>query len=136
MCDVGVFTIPTSGDTQVAEVHDDDAVCSGLKTARQGRWDEGSTLLGYLEDETARYFEELGLTPTQTAAPCSDVMYSCRVVPSASSIGDDRNWVMAEQVRMQKWRQNPLWTKVDTATLSTSKRRVESRLAANLGHGN
>lgn len=139
MPDIEVFATPGYGDTQLSNMHYNQAVRTGnrVETSGQGRWDDDWNFPESLEDEIVQAFDNLERTLTQAGAARSDVIAvdSYHIAASADSIGDDHNRVMVEQFRLRMGDRAPIWTELGVATLGGPKMRVEIRATAVLGNG-
>lgn len=139
MPDIEFFATPGYGDTQLSNMHYNQAVRAGnrVETSGQGGWDDDWNFPESLEDEIIQAFNNLERTLAQAGAAWSDVIAvdSYHISTSADSIGDDHNRVMVEQFRRRMGDRAPIWTELGVATLGAPKMRVEIRVTAILGHG-
>jgi len=137
--DTEFFATPGYGDTQLSNMHYNQAVRTGnrVETSGQGGWDDDFNFPESLEDEIVQAFDNLERTLTQAGAAWSDVIAvdSYHIATSADSIGDDHNRVMVEQFRLRMGDRAPIWTELGVATLGAPKMRVEIRVTAILGNG-
>jgi len=139
MSNVDFFATPGYGDTQLTNMHYQQAVRIGnrVETSGQGGWDDDFNFPESLEDEIVQAFENLERTLAHAGAAWSDVIAvdSYHIATAADSIGDDHNRVMVEQFRLRMGDRAPIWTELGVATLGAPKMRVEIRVTAILGYG-
>lgn len=128
------FATPGYGDTQLANMHYQQAVRLGdrVETSGQGGWDDDFNFPESLEDEIVRAFDNLERTLAVAGATWSDVVAvdSFHIPAADDSIGDDHNRVMVEQFRKRMGDRAPIWTQVGVAALGAPKMRVEIRATA------
>lgn len=131
------FATPGYGDTQLADMHYNQAVRVGdrVETSGQGGWDDDFNIPESLEEEIVQAFDNLGRTLAPTGATWSDVIavISYHIATSSESIGEEHNRVMVEQFRKRMGTRAPIWTQIGVARLGAPKMRVEIRVTAVVG---
>jgi len=133
------FATPGYGDTQLSNMHYNQAVRIGnrIGASGQGGWDDDFDFPGSLEDEIIRAFDNLERTLAHAGATWGDVIAvdSYHISTADDSIGDDHNRVMVAQFRKRMGDRSPIWTQLGVATLGAPKMRVEIRATAIVGDG-
>lgn len=128
------FATPGYGDTQLANMHYNQAVRIGdrVEISGQGGWDDHFNFPDSLDDEIVQAFENVGRTLALAGATWRDVIAvdSYHVPESAASIGDSHNRVMVAQFRERMGDRAPIWTQVGVAALGAKGMRVEIRVTA------
>lgn len=131
------FATPGYGETQLADMHYNQAVRVGdrVETSGQGGWDDGFDFPESLEDEIVRAFDNIARTLATAGATWRDVIAvnSYHVPGSDDSIGDAYNRVMVEQFRKRMGDRAPIWTETGVPALGAPKMRVEIRVTAITG---
>ncbi|CAN5818142.1 RidA family protein [soil metagenome] len=131
------FATPGYGDTQLANMHYQQAVRIGdrVEISGQGGWDDEFNFPESLEDEIVRAFDNVERTLALAGATWRDVIavdsFHLPAVPD--TIGEAHNRVMVEQFRKRMGERAPIWTQVGVAALGAPKMRVEVRVTAIVG---
>lgn len=131
------FATPGYGDTQLANMHYNQAVRVGnrVETSGQGGWNNDWDFPDTLEDEITQAFENVERTLALAGATWRDVIAvnSYHVPSSDDSIGDDHNRVMVGEFRKRMGDRAPIWTEIGVLALGAPKMRVEIRVTAIVG---
>jgi enamine deaminase RidA (YjgF/YER057c/UK114 family) len=138
MCKPEFFATPGYGDTQLANMHYNQAVRLGnrVETSGQGGWDDEWNFPEALEDEIVQAFDNVERTLTVAGATWRDVVAvnSYHIPESDDFIGEVHNRVMVEQLRKRMGERAPIWTEIGVAALGAPKMRIEIRVTAVIGH--
>jgi enamine deaminase RidA (YjgF/YER057c/UK114 family) len=138
MCKPEFFATPGYGDTQLINMHYNQAVRVGdrIETSGQGGWDDDWNFPEALEDEIVAAFDNVERTLALAGATWRDVIAvnSYHIPDSAEFIGEVPNRVMVEQLRKRMGDRSPIWTQIGVSALGAPKMRVEIRVAAVIGN--
>jgi enamine deaminase RidA (YjgF/YER057c/UK114 family) len=133
------FATPGYGDTQLADMHYQQAVRIGdrVEISGQGGWDDDFNFPESLADEIVRAFDNVERTLALAGATWGDVIAvdSYHLPAADDSIGEAHNRVMVEQFRKRMGDRAPIWTQIGVAALGAPKMRVEVRVTAIVGAG-
>ena len=128
------FTTPGYGETQLANMHYNQAVRFGdrVEISGQGGWDDDWNFPESLEDEIVRAVDNVERTLAVAGATWGDVIAvnSYHIPDSADFIGEVHNRVMVEQLRKRMGDRAPIWTQIGVAALGAPKMRIEIRVTA------
>lgn len=131
------FATPGYGDTQLAAMHDDQAVRIGdrVETSGQGGWDDDGNFPDDLEDEIVRAFDNVERTLAEAGATWRDVIAvnSYHLPAAADSIDGAHNRVMVEQFRKRMGDRAPDWTEIGVSAFGVPGMRVEIRVTGIVG---
>lgn len=133
------FATPGYGETQLADMHYNQAVRIGdrVETSGQGGWDDDWNFPDGLADEIVQALENVERILATAGATWRDVIAvdSYHVPDSADSIGEVHSRVMVEQLRQRMGNRSPIWTAIGVPVLADPKMRIEVRVTAIVGHG-
>ncbi|MFC8178898.1 MULTISPECIES: Rid family hydrolase [Nocardiaceae] len=128
------FTTPGYGDTQLTNMHYNQAVRIGnrVEISGQGGWDDEFNFPTDLEEEIVAAFDNVERTLRQAGATWRDVVSvdSFHVPEVAGYIGETHGRVMVEQMRSRMGDRAPIWTEIGVQALGAYGMRVEIRVAA------
>ncbi|GAB2804081.1 Rid family hydrolase [Streptomyces daliensis] len=131
------FATPGYGDTQLANMHYQQAVRLGdrVEISGQGGWDDDFNFPESLEEEIVRAFENVERTLATAGATWHDVISvnSYHIPDSPDFIGEVHGRVMVEQFREHMGDRAPIWTQIGVPALGAPNMRVEIRVTALLG---
>ncbi|MGW7514574.1 Rid family hydrolase [Streptomyces sp. NPDC054796] len=131
------FATPGYGDTQLANMHYQQAVRLGdrVEISGQGGWDDNFNFPESLEEEIVRAFENVERTLATAGATWRDVISvnSYHIPDSPDFIGEVHGRVMVEQFREHMGDRAPIWTQIGVPALGAPNMRVEIRVTALLG---
>ncbi|GAB2627534.1 hypothetical protein Aab01nite_81020 [Paractinoplanes abujensis] len=129
------FATPGYGDTQLANLHYNQAVRIGnrVETSGQGGWHDDFTFPETLEAEIVQAFDNLERTLAHAGATWNDVVSvdSYHVLDAAGF--EPHNRVMVEQFRRRMGNCSPIWTELGVSALGDPTMRIEIRVTAIVG---
>ncbi|MER8069944.1 Rid family hydrolase [Streptomyces sp. NPDC094034] len=132
------FATPGYGETQLANMHYNQAVRIGdrVETSGQGGWDDDWNFPEALEDEIIQAFDNVEGTLNLAGATWRDVIAvnSYHIPDAPDFIGEAHNRVMVDQFRERMGDRAPIWTETGVPALGAPKMRVEIRVTAIIRH--
>ncbi|WJL96645.1 Rid family hydrolase [Microbacterium sp. ET2] len=127
------FATPGYGDTLRKGLHYSQALRIGqrVETSGQGGWGDDLTLVGTLEDEIIRAFDNVERTLAAAGASWRDVVHvNSYHLPDGDVIGEEDNRLMVQQFRDRMGDRFPIWTQTGVAAFGLPGMRVEIRVTA------
>lgn len=128
MAEVKFFATPGYGETQIKNLHYNQAVKIGnrVEISGQGGWDDEFNFPDDLDEEIVRAFDNVERTLATAGASWRDVIsVTSYHVLSEKGTFDAHNRVITDQFRTRMGDRAPIWTEVGVTVLGAPKMHIE-----------